>query len=112
MEVEYVACSVTIQEIVWLRRFLNALEIVIGHPQPVTIYCDSQAAISFTKDAKYHIKSKHIETKYNFVRDIVVKKEVLMQHISTNFMVVDPLTKAMTRDVFIAHTQSLGLHIL
>ena len=112
MEAKYVACSVTVQEAGWLRRFLNDLEIVTGLRRPVTTYYDNEATISFTKDAKYHSKSKHIETKYNFVRDIVVKKEVLMQHISTHFMVVDPLTKAMTRDVFIAHMQSSGLRIL
>ena len=51
IEAEYVACSVAIQETVWLRRFLNDLEIVTGPPRPTTIYCDSLAAISFTKDA-------------------------------------------------------------
>ena len=77
MEAKYVACSVAVQEVGWLRRFLNDLEIVTGLRRPVTIYYDNQATISFTKDAKYHSKSKHIETKYNFVRDIVAKKEVL-----------------------------------
>ena len=112
MEAKYVACSVVVQKAIWLRRFLNNLKIVTDPPRPVIIYCDSQAAIFFTKDAKYHSKSKHIETKYNFVRDIVAKKEVLMQHMSTHFMVADPFTKAMTQDVFIAHTRSLRLRRL
>ncbi len=57
------------------------------------------------KDAKYHNKSKHIETKYNFVRDIVVKKIVMIRYISTHDMVADPLTKAVPRDVFAMHAR-------
>ena len=59
-----------------LKRFVEDLEINISNDSPVTIYCDNQTAISFSKDAKYHCKSKHIETKYNFIRDILAKKEV------------------------------------
>ena len=46
IEAEYVACSVAVQEAIWLRYFLDDLEIVTSPPQPVTIYCDSQVAIS------------------------------------------------------------------
>lgn len=75
MEAEYAARSITIQEVVWLRRFLDDLEIITSPPQLVTIHCDSQAAICFTKDAKYHSKSKHIEAEYNFMRDIMARKK-------------------------------------
>ena len=78
MEAEYVACSTAVQEAVWLKRFIEDLKIVTNSSRPVIIHCDSQAAISFTKDAKYHSKSKHIETKYKFVREIVAQREVLI----------------------------------
>ena len=70
------------QEVVWLKRFVEDLEINISATSPVTVYCDSQAAISFSKDTKYHSKSKHIETKYNFIRDILAKKEVAIQYVA------------------------------
>ena len=60
----------------------------------MTVYCNSQAVISFSKDAKYHSKLKHIETKYNFIRDILAKNEVTIQYMSTHSMIADPLTKA------------------
>ena len=60
---------------------MKNLEININNTSPVTIYCDSQAAISFSKDVKYHNKLKHIETKYNFIRDILGKKEVVIRYI-------------------------------
>ena len=57
---------------------MEDLDINISNASLVTIYCDNQVAISFFKDAKYHSKSKHINTKYNFIRDILAKKEAVI----------------------------------
>ncbi|XP_075099421.1 uncharacterized protein LOC142176205 [Nicotiana tabacum] len=77
MEAEFVALSTTVQEAGWLKRFLVHLDVYNNAVEPVTINCDSQAAIAYTKDPKYHGKTKHIDIKYNFVRDMVVNKESL-----------------------------------
>ena len=54
MESEYVACTAAMQEAIWLRRFLQSLNI-IGHlHEVVVIYCDNTAAIAYAKDPKYH----------------------------------------------------------
>ena len=60
MEAEYVACSSVIQEAIWLRRFLQHLEIVKTTYKPMTIYCDNMDALDYAKDPKYHGKTKHI----------------------------------------------------
>jgi len=112
MEAEFVAFSAAVQEAVWLKRFLNHLGFGENETNSVLVYSDSQAAIAYTKDPKYHSKTKHIDTKYNFVRDMVARKQVCMQYISTHKMVADPFTKAIPRDVFIGHVKSLGLRRL
>ena len=112
MEAEFVACSVAVQESVWLRRFLNDLGVVANSGRPVTIYCDSQAAIAYTRDPKYHSKTKHIDTRYNFVRDIIGKNEVTVKYISTHSMVADPLTKPITCGPFVRHVEAMGLRRL
>ena len=71
MEAEYVACSSTIQEVVWLKRFLQHLEIVKTTFEHVTIYCDSIAVLPYAKDPKYYGKTKHIQIKYHFVKDFI-----------------------------------------
>ncbi|XP_073317213.1 secreted RxLR effector protein 161-like [Primulina huaijiensis] len=101
MEAEFVACTSAVQESVWLKRFLCHLGIVSSPVGPLTICCDSQSAIAYTKDPKYHEKTKHIDTKYNFIRDIVEKKEVTLKCIPTHMMVADPFTKSIPRDIFI-----------
>ena len=61
MESEYVACSATVQESIWLKRFLAQLGVCTRALEPVTIHCDSMAALAYAKDPKYHEKTKHID---------------------------------------------------
>lgn len=75
----------------------------------IVVHCDNQAIIIFTKDLKFHSRIKYIETQYNFVRDIIVKREVSVKYISTHHMVIDLLTKRIPREVYLAHIKSLGL---
>lgn len=36
----------------------------------VPIYVDNQSAIKLTSSPEYHKKTKHIEVRYHFVRDV------------------------------------------
>ena len=105
----YVACSSTIHEAVWLRRFLQDIGVVKTTFEPVTLYCDSMDALAYIKDSKYHGKTKHIQIRYNFVREMITQNEVALKHIPTNEMVVDPFTKPVARDAFVRLVRSLGL---
>jgi hypothetical protein len=90
MEVEYVACSAAVQKAVWLKRFFQHLEVVKDASDPVIIHCDSTAALAYAKDPKYHGKTKHIDIRYHYIRDMVTHKEVVLKHISTTRMIADP----------------------
>jgi hypothetical protein len=109
MEAEFVACSAAVQEAVWLKRFFEHLGFSKNSGSPMTIHCDSQAAMAYVKDPKYHSKTKHIDIKYNFVRDIIARKKVNLQYIPTRNMLADPFTKPIPRDVFVDHIKSIGL---
>ncbi|XP_030939914.1 secreted RxLR effector protein 161-like [Quercus lobata] len=61
MEVKFVACSVAAQEVVWLRRFFQNLEVVKDASDPVMVHCDSMTILAYAKDSKYHGKTKHID---------------------------------------------------
>ncbi|OMO58188.1 Integrase, catalytic core [Corchorus capsularis] len=102
MEAEFIACSAAVQEAVWLKRFLGSLG-VPSAVDPMTIHCDSMAAIAYTKDPKYHGRTKHIDMRNNYIRDLIAQKEVILKHISTSHMVVDPLTKPIPRDAYVTH---------
>ena len=103
------ACSAAVQEAVWLRRFLLHLGVVTHTLDPVTIHCDSMAALAYAKDPKYHGKTKHIDLRYHFIRDMVAQKEVILKHIPTTRMIADPLTKPIAKESFMVHVRALGL---
>ncbi|XP_062173689.1 secreted RxLR effector protein 161-like [Alnus glutinosa] len=67
MEVKYVACSTAVQEAIWLRRFLQHLEIIVDALDPVTIHRDSTAALAYAKDPKYHGRTRHIYIRYHYI---------------------------------------------
>ena len=108
MESEFIAFSSTVQEGVWLKRFLNHLK-VTSSEEPVTIMSDSQSSIAYTKDSKFHSKTKHIDIKYHYVKDMVARGEVNLKYISTHDIIADLLTKAVTRDVFERHIKCFSL---
>jgi hypothetical protein len=112
MEVKYVACSTAVQEAVWLRRFLQHLEIIVDALEPVKIHRDSTAALAYAKDPKYHGRTKHIYIRYHYIRDMVAQKEMVLKHISMNHKIANRLTKPIAKDVFQAHVRSLGLRIM
>ena len=66
-------------------------------------------ALAYAKDPKYHGKIKHIQIRYHFVREMITQNEVVLKHIPTNQMVVDPFTKPIASDEFARHVRSLGL---
>ena len=77
---------------------------------PVTVHCDSMAALAYAKDSNYHGKTKHIDIRYHYIRYMVAHNKVVLKHISTSLMIADPLTKPIGRDIFQAYVRSLGLH--
>ena len=109
MEAEYVACAAAVQEAVWLKRFLERLGINGMKKDPILIHCDSEAAIAYAKDPKDHKRTKHIDIKYHFIRDMISKKQVTVRYLSTHKMLADPLTKPIARDVFVKHVKALGM---
>ena len=73
------------------------------------MYSDSQSSIAYTKDPKFHNRTKHIDIKYHFVRDLVERGEINLEYIPTNVMIADPMTKAIVRNVFEKHVRAQGL---
>ena len=91
MEAEYVEAARGGQELVWFRRLLKNM----GHPQstPTVMWEDNKAAIAFSKNQTCHDRSKHIDIRVYWLRDLVLEGDIVMLHIATADQLADFLTK-------------------
>ena len=76
------------------------------------MYCDNSTVVFFSKNDKYSKGVKHMELKYFVVKEEVQKQRVSIEHITTNFMIVDPLTKGLTLKTFIEHVESMCIIVI
>jgi hypothetical protein len=79
-EAEYMAIAEACRESAWLKGLYAELG---GDDSCVNLFCDSQSAIYLTKDQMFHERSKHIDVKYHYVRDVVAKGKLKVCKIST-----------------------------
>lgn len=109
MNVEFVACFTAATQVAWLKNFISELHAVNSISKPLHIYCDNTVAVFFSKSNKMSSVSKHIELKYLTVRDLVKKRDITIEHIDTNLMLVDLLTKGLRPIVFTGHVFNMGV---
>ena len=102
-EAEYIAASEACKEAIWLARLVGDLGISIEVP---TLHCDSQSAIMLAKNPVFHAKTKHIDVKYHFIRDVLEDKHMELVKVHTDDNPVDILTKDAAFEHF-AHCRAL-----
>ena len=95
MEVEFVSCFEAISHGVWLKSFIVGLRVVDSISRPLRMYCDNSAVVFMAKNNKSGSQSKHIDIKYLAIREHVKDKKVVIEYVSTELIIVDPLTKGM-----------------
>eukprot|EP00253_Pinus_taeda_P015417 PITA_15417 len=109
MEVEFVSCFEATLHGVWLKSFISGLRIMDSISKSLRIYCDNLAAVFMAKNNKSGSRNKHIDIKYLAIRECVKEKKVVIEHVSTELMISDPLTKGMPPFKFKDHVMNMGL---
>uniref|UniRef100_A0A2N9J7I7 Integrase catalytic domain-containing protein n=1 Tax=Fagus sylvatica TaxID=28930 RepID=A0A2N9J7I7_FAGSY len=109
MEAEFVSCFEATSHGVWLKSFISGLRIMDSISRPLRMYCDNSAAVFMAKNNKSGSRSKHIDIKYLAIRERIKEKKVVIEHVSTELMIADPLTKGMPPLKFKDHVAKMGL---
>jgi len=89
-EAEYMAICEACKELIWLKGLYAEL---CGVESCISLHCDSQSAIYLTKDQMFHERTKHIDIKYHFVRDVIEEGKLKVCKISTHDNPADMMTK-------------------
>ena len=87
---EFIALTEAVKEAIWIRGSLEDMGL---QPKPAIVWCDSQSAICLSKNNAFHDRTKHVEVKFYFIRDIIEAGEVKVRKIHTSMNPADMLTK-------------------
>ena len=66
----------------------------------VAVYCDSQSAIHLSKNSVFHERTKHIDVRLHFIKDVISDKLVEVKKIATEVNPADVFTKVVPANKF------------
>jgi len=95
-EAEYIALGHATKEAMFLRNFINNLNIPGEQPIVSTsIYIDNDAAHSVATSVGSSSKLRHLETGYHFVREKIAEGVIHLLRVDSEHNIADMLTKAL-----------------
>ena len=104
-EAEYFGAMMAARDLMFVRELLIELGIQLSGPS--IIYSDSKSAVGMASDPIAFKKTKHILRAAEFLRDLVARQVVALEHLSGSVMIADLLTKAVNRALYRALVQLL-----
>jgi hypothetical protein len=106
-EAEYIAACEGGKEAVFLHEILYIL-----WPKdhlPITLRGDNEGSIALARNPEFHKRSKHIDTRYHYIRQLLADNLISIQHVPTKDMVADILTKPLKPSVFGPLLKKMGV---
>ncbi|XP_031091110.1 secreted RxLR effector protein 161-like [Ipomoea triloba] len=105
-EAEYIVAGSSCAQLLWMKQMLEDYGI---EQQVITLYCNNSSAISITKNPVLHSRTKYIDIRHHFIRELVEDNVVCLEHVSTGNQIADILTKALDGNKFEELRHKLGL---
>ncbi|GJT51692.1 uncharacterized mitochondrial protein-like protein [Tanacetum coccineum] len=96
-EAEYVALSASCAQVMWMRTQLQDYGF---NYNKIPLYCDSQSAIAISCNPVQHSRTKHIHTRYHFIKEQVENGIIELYFVITEYQLADMFTKALSEDRF------------
>lgn len=97
-QVEFVATAACAFQAVWMRRILEEL----GRQQKgnIVIFCDNSSMNNLSKNPMVHGRSKHIDVRFHFLRELSKEGVIDFQFCRSQDQVADLMTKSLKSKVF------------
>ncbi|KAJ9559933.1 hypothetical protein OSB04_005093 [Centaurea solstitialis] len=104
---EFMAATATTCQAIWLQDLLG--EIMNKAQEKVVLRVDNKLTIELTKNPVFHGRSKHIHTRFHFIRNCVENKQVEVEYIPGEEQKADILTKPLARTKFKEMRSLIGI---
>ncbi|GJY43057.1 hypothetical protein Tco_0431270 [Tanacetum coccineum] len=89
-EAKYVALSASCAQVMWMRTQLKDYGFNYNR---IPLYCDSQSAIAISCNPVQHSRTKHIHTRYHFIKEQVENSIIELYFVRTEYQLADMFTK-------------------
>nr|GEZ49368.1 retrovirus-related Pol polyprotein from transposon TNT 1-94 [Tanacetum cinerariifolium] len=108
-EAEYVALSASCGQFMWMR---TQLQYYGFNYNKIPLYCDSQSAIAILCNPVQHSCTKHVHTRYHFIKEQVENGIIELYFVRTENQLADMFTKALPEDMFKYLVRRIGMRCL
>ncbi|GJS48072.1 retrovirus-related pol polyprotein from transposon TNT 1-94 [Tanacetum coccineum] len=105
-EAEYVDAAGCCANILWMKSQFTDYDIIY---EKVPIFCDNTSAIAISNNLILHSRTKHIDIRYHFVRDHILKGDIKLHFIPTQYQLADIFTKPLDKPTFKRLIVELGM---
>ena len=104
-EAEFLAACEATKSLLWIKQiFLD-----FGLNVTPTLKIDNLSAIRLIKNPEYHRRTKHIDIKYQFIREKYNSGEILFEHVPSAEQAADIFTKPLSKPVFTKLRDLIGI---
>lgn len=97
-EAEFISLSMASCEAVWISNMVKEMNVNINYP--IKLFEDNQSCIYIANNPKEHGRMKHLDVKFNFVRELITNNVIQIIYISTNDQLADVMTKGLCKVKF------------
>nr|GEX84248.1 uncharacterized mitochondrial protein AtMg00810-like [Tanacetum cinerariifolium] len=108
-EAEYVALSASCAQVMWMRTKLQDYGLNYNN---IPLYCDSQSAIAISCNPVQHSRTKHIHTRYHFIKEHDKNSTIELYFVRTEYQLADMFTKALPEDRLKYLVRRIGMRCL
>ncbi|GKB88285.1 retrovirus-related pol polyprotein from transposon TNT 1-94 [Tanacetum coccineum] len=105
-EAEYVAAVGCCAQVLWIKSQLADYDVLYDK---VPIFCDNTSAISISNNLVLHSRIKHIDIRYHFIRDHILKGDIKLYFVPTELQQADMFTKPLAEPSFTRTIAELGM---
>nr|GEU30936.1 retrovirus-related Pol polyprotein from transposon TNT 1-94 [Tanacetum cinerariifolium] len=94
---QYVAIAGCCTNILWMKSQLTDYDIIY---EKVLIFCDNTSAITISNNPVLHSRTKHIDIRYHSIRDHVLKGDIELHFIRTQYQLADIFNNPLEESTF------------
>ncbi|GJU08534.1 retrovirus-related pol polyprotein from transposon TNT 1-94 [Tanacetum coccineum] len=105
-EAEYVVAAGCCAQVLWIKSQLANYDVLYDK---VPIFCDNTSAIAISNNSVLHSRTKHIDIRYHFIRDHILKCDIELHFIPTDLQLAAIFNKPLAEPRFTRLVAELGM---